>query len=167
MPIPVVKIGDWTTTQLVKFVKDILENQPPRNLPDVIVGNAKIAKDLAIAGSVSFPGNPSFHLFGNEGEPQFANSWVNWGSPNFPAGYWKDPFGFVHLQGVVKSGTVGSAITDPLPPGLRPSMTAGPFAVISNGAVGRVDVTSDGLITPIAPSSNVYVSLHGIFFKVD
>lgn len=164
MPIPVAKIGDWSTTQLVKFIKDILENQPPRNLPNVTVGNAQIHGELAIGGSVSFPGNPSFHLIGHEGEPAFENGWVNWGAPNFDAGYWKDPFGFVHLQGVIQSGTVGSAAFT-LPPGLRPALTAGPFIVLSNGAAGRVDVTADGAVTPISPSSNAYVSLHGIYFK--
>jgi len=164
MPLPVETIGNWSTTQLVKFIKDILENQPPRNLPTAIIGSLQVNDTLALKGDVSFPGNPDFHLIGATGEPAFEHSWTNWGSPNFSAGYWKDPFGFVHLQGVIKSGTVGSSAFT-LPPGLRPDETAGPFVVLSNGAVGRVDVGADGTVTPISPSSNVYVSLHGIYFK--
>ena len=164
MPLPVATIGDWSTTQLVKFIKDILENQPPRNLPTAVIGDAQITGSLALGGTVTFPGNPNFHLIGAAGEPGFDNSWVNWGAPNFDAGYWKDPFGFVHLQGVIKSGTVGdSSFT--LPPGLRPAATAGPFIVLSNGAAGRVDVGADGTVTPISPSDNTYVSLQGIYFQ--
>jgi hypothetical protein len=164
MPLPESNIGEWTTTQLVKFIKDILENQPPRNLPNVVIGSARINGDLALKGRVTFPGDPNFHPIGATGAPPFTNAWVNWGAPNFSAGYWIDPFGFVHLQGVIKSGTVGSSAFT-LPPGLRPLATAGPFAVMSNGAVGRVDVGADGTVTPITPSSNVYVSLHGVIFQ--
>jgi len=164
VPLPVESIGNWSTTQLVKFIKDILENQPPRNLPTLITGDATVTGTLSLKGDVSFPGNSNFHVVGATGEPGFANSWVNWGAPNFSAGFWKDPFGFVHLQGVIKSGTVGSSAFT-LPPGYRPSATAGPFAVISNGAVGRVDVGADGTVTPITPSNNTYVSLHGVFFQ--
>lgn len=164
MPLPVATIGDMTTTQLVKTIKDILENQPPRNLPTVIMGAAQVNGTLALKGDVTFPGNPDFHDIGATGEPAFQNGWVNWGAPNFPAGYWKDPFGFVHLRGVIKSGTVGSAAFT-LPPGLWPSATAGPFIVMSNGAAGRIDVGSDGTVTPLLPSSNTWVSLHGVYFK--
>lgn len=163
MPLPVTTIGDWTTTQLIKFIKDILENQPPRNLPTVIMGDAQVNGTLALRGSVSFPGNTTFHQVGTTGQPAFAHGWVNWGSPNFPAGFWKDPFGFVHLQGVIKSGTVGSSAFT-LPPGLWPAATVGPLPVLSNGAVGRVDIGTDGSVTPISPSSNVYVGLDGIVF---
>lgn len=164
MPLPVATIGDWTTTQLVKFIKDILENQPTRNVQTLIVGNAQVNETLALKGQVTFPDNQDVNLVGGAGKAPFTNAWVNWGSPNFPAGYWKDPFGFVHLQGVIKSGVVGDAAFV-LPPGFWPAYTAGPFAVLSNGGVGRVDVGADGAVTPMSPSSNVYVSLDGITFK--
>lgn len=164
MPLPESNIGEWSTTQLVKFIKDILENQPPRNLPTVRIGDARIDGTLGLKGRVTFPGDPDFHLISATGEPAFTNAWVNWGAPNFAAGYWQDPFGFVHLQGVIKTGVVGSAAFT-LPPGLRPAATAGPYAVVSNGALGRVDVGADGTVTPIAPSNNTYVSLQGIYFR--
>jgi hypothetical protein len=164
----VATIGDWTTTQLVKFIKDILENQPPRNLPSAIIGDASVNGTLAIKGKVSFPGNTDFRIIGAAGEPTFKNSWVNWGPPFFDAGYWHDPMGFVHLQGIIKSGTVGSpAFT--LPPGLWPAATAGPFSVNSNSTsgAGRIDVSSNGDVTPMLPAVNGWVSLHGVYFKAD
>lgn len=166
MPLPTSTIGGWSSTQLVKVVKDILQNQPPRNLPTVTIGQARIVEALEVDGKIIFPNHSNFHIFGGNGEPAYENGWVNWGAPYFDAGYWKDPLGFVHLRGTIKSGTVGNPAVV-LPPGIRPSRTAGPFIVLSNGAVGRVDVGSDGTVTPQSPSSNVYVVLDGIYFKVD
>lgn len=164
MPLPVSKIGDWTTTQLVKFIKDILENQPPRNLPSAIITNAKVTGTLEIDGDLTFPTDPNFHVIGSTGAPPFTNGWLNWGPPYHDVGYWKDPLGFIHLRGTLKSGTVGSAAFT-LPPGMRPALTAGPFIVFSNGAAGRVDVGADGTVTPLSPSNNANVVLDGIYFK--
>jgi hypothetical protein len=49
----------------------------------------------------------------------FLNSWVNQGSTFQVAGYLKDPFGFVHLRGVVKNGTANTPAFQ-LPAGFRP-----------------------------------------------
>jgi hypothetical protein len=165
MPLPVAKIGDWTTTQLVRFIRDILETQPPQNFPTAIVGDAKITSSLEVTGTIAFPKNPDFHDIGVAGEPAFQNGWTSWGSPYFPVGYWLDPLGFVHLRGTLKSGTVGSAAFT-LPPGLRPALDAGPFIVLSNGAAGRVDVGSDGTVKPTSPSNNTYVVLDGIYYRL-
>lgn len=164
MPLPVSQIGDWTTTQLVKFIKDILENTPLKNLKALIVGDLKVTGTLAIDGPVAFGQNQAYHLIAATGEPPFQNAWGNWGAPQLSAGYLKDPLGFVHLQGVIKSGTVG-AVAFNLPPGLRPPATVGPFAVVSNGGLGAVQIASTGDVTIAAPSSNVYVVLDGIHFQ--
>lgn len=94
--------------------------------------------------------------------PTLTNSWVYYGSPTNPVGYWKDPNGVVHLRGAVKSGTIGLSVFT-LPVGYRPSNTEY-FAVVSNGAFGRVVVGSDGGVTPDI-GSNVYVTLDGITFR--
>lgn len=89
------------------------------------------------------------------------NSWSNYPGYN-TAGYWKDPLGWVHLKGLIRNGAVGQqAFT--LPVGYRPAETF-LHAVMSNSALGRVDVLSNGNVVPQGPSANPWVSLEGISF---
>lgn len=100
---------------------------------------------------------------GSSGAPAFANSWVNRSGGYQTAGYFIDGEGFVNLVGGIKSGTVGSSAFT-LPAGARPAAAVA-FSVISNGAVGLVEVQSSGNVVPTTPSNNTYVSLDGIRFK--
>ena len=97
--------------------------------------------------------------------PSLTNSWATtYATANaieLP-GYWRDPTGLVHLRGAASSGTVGLAIFT-LPAGYRPASSV-VFSVLSNGAVGRLDVSSAGAVT-LTAGSNVYVSLSGVSFK--
>lgn len=95
--------------------------------------------------------------------PTLLNSWVNFGSTYANAGYYKDPFGVVHLRGLVKNGTAaaGTAIFA-LPVGYRPIADL-LFDVDSNGAHGSAAVRSGGNIT-FEVGSNVYFSLSAIQF---
>jgi hypothetical protein len=93
--------------------------------------------------------------------PTFQNGWVAFGAGNSTPQYWKDSSGAVHLQGLVKSGTVGSAIftlpADFCPPGnLR-------FTVSNNGLFGEVVIGTAGGVA-LTAGSNAYVSLDGISF---
>lgn len=86
----------------------------------------------------------------------FLNSWVNFGSPFAPAGYYKDPTGRVYLRGLVKSGTVGQAIFQ-LPAGYRPPYQTS-FPVVSNDLFGEVYVDTSGNVVLFAGSnSSVYL----------
>lgn len=90
------------------------------------------------------------------------NSWVNYG-PNYnPAGYWKDPFGIVHLRGIISSGTM-STTAFTLPPGYLPANRE-QFACVSNYSVGAVEILPTGTVFPFV-GSNVYFSLDGITFR--
>lgn len=100
---------------------------------------------------------------GSSGAPAFANSWVDNGGGFQAAGYFIDGEGFVNLVGAIKSGVVGSTAFT-LPAGARPASGLR-FAVLSNAAIGGVQVASTGAVTPITPSNNTYVSLDGIRFK--
>jgi hypothetical protein len=64
----------------------------------------------------------------------------------------------------MKDGTVNSAAFT-LPPGYRPEKTL-LFSVLSNATIGGVSISAAGVVTPITPSNNAYVSLDGIRFKV-
>ena len=156
-------IGSWTPSLLTKWLRDLLQNQPPDFLPNLKAENVTVTEELKLKGKLTVVGGADFRKIGGTGNPAFENSWVDFGAGWQVAGFWLDPFGFVHLRGVIKSGTVGSAAFT-LPPGFRPKLSE-PFGVDSNSAHGRVDVLADGTVVPMAPSSNVYVSLSGISFR--
>lgn len=93
--------------------------------------------------------------------PTLLNSWVNFGSGNQVAGFFRDANGFVHLRGMVKSGTLTLAAFT-LPAGYRPSANVN-FACVSNGAFGQCFVDSSGNVMP-QTGSNIYFDFGGITF---
>jgi hypothetical protein len=94
--------------------------------------------------------------------PTLTNSWVNFGGGYTSARYWRDALGVVHLEGTIKSGTIGT-VAMVLPAGFRPAGTMA-CHVLSNDALGRVTIETNGQVTP-AIGSNTWVSLDGISFK--
>lgn len=156
-------IGGWSPSLLTKFIRDLFQNQPPDFLPHLRAEEITVDRKLNLRDVIAFGREPNFRAVGGTGQPAFTNSWTNYGSGWAPASFWRDPLGFVHLRGLVKSGTVGNAAFT-LPPGFRPKESES-FVVMSNGAVGRVDVLTDGTVTPASPSSNTWVSLSGIHFR--
>lgn len=96
--------------------------------------------------------------------PTLLNSWVNNGSGTTNAGYWKDADGIVHLQGTIKSGTIG-AIAFTMPSGYYPNSSASmSFPANSNGAFGHVVISSSGDVYPMSGSA-LQFSLDGITFR--
>ena len=95
--------------------------------------------------------------------PSFANSWVNFdaGTTN-PCGYMRDPSGFVHLRGKVKTGTINTAIFT-LPANYRPHYKE-TLVSISNDAVCKIEIDTSGNVVS-ATGNNTYVSLDGLTFK--
>lgn len=104
------------------------------------------------------------NVVGEEGQPAFQNSWVNFGGGLGSLAFFKDPFGVVHISGTVKSGTVGGgANVFTLPVGYRPS-TVRNFAIVSNNAFGKVIVRDTGGVE-VDVGSSTSASLDGITFK--
>lgn len=104
----------------------------------------------------------SMHIAGVEWTaPALGNSWVNYGAPHASVGYKRDVHGLVHIKGLIKSGTLNSAIFT-LPEGYRPSEQL-VFNVISNGAIGRLDVFVNGDVK-LVNGSNAWVSMDSISF---
>src|SRR5439155_8865031 len=97
--------------------------------------------------------------------PTRLHSRVNFGAPWEVAGYMKDHLGIVHLRGLLKSGTVGSAAFT-LPSGYRPANKQR-FAQVANAGgadvLGTLDVDSSGNAVPAA-GGNASLSLAGITF---
>jgi hypothetical protein len=95
--------------------------------------------------------------------PALLNGWVNNGAPYELAGYYLDRR-IVYLKGLIRTGVLGSPAFV-LPVGFRPAQLL-VINTISNNAIGRVDVSADGSVTPVAPSSSAYVSLDGLSFRI-
>lgn len=96
--------------------------------------------------------------------PTLGNGWVNYGGSFRNAGYCKDSQGFVHLQGVIKDGTItfGTTIFT-LPTGFRP--VAGMWkSTDCNGGYGRLYVSSTGAVQCSVVPSNASLSLDGVYF---
>lgn len=155
--------GGIDVSWLTKFIRKQLDDFPNQFFPQLSTEELTVLTKLTVSDQVVFSAYGDWSFVGSAGQPAFANSWVAYGAPYANPSFTKTADGFVQLHGVIKSGTVGLAAFT-LPPGYRPTAPI-PCAVVSNGAFGRVDVGSDGTVTPIAPSSNVSVVLDQIRFK--
>lgn len=94
--------------------------------------------------------------------PTLLNSWVNFGAPYNSAGYYKDPFGIVHMRGMLANGVMGSTMFN-LPIGYRP-MAQEVFPAISGNTIGRIDVAPYGDVI-MTFGANSFISLDGMSFK--
>ncbi|KYG65693.1 hypothetical protein AZI86_01050 [Bdellovibrio bacteriovorus] len=95
--------------------------------------------------------------------PTLQNGWVNYENAFNPVGYYKDPFGRVHIRGLVKSGTLSACIFT-LPVGYRPANRELFDQIINANTQGRIDVTSDGCVLAYS-SSSTWSALDGISFQ--
>lgn len=93
----------------------------------------------------------------------FQNGWGVFGG-GWQACRYRKVGDVVQLQGLMSSGTVGIATPAfTLPSGFRPTLSE-LFPTVANGAIGRINVGTDGAVSSDF-GSNVYVSLSGIWFS--
>lgn len=103
-----------------------------------------------------------FHEIGAPGEPAFQSAFVN-ASPvaNATGGFYKDPFGVVHLKGLLSGGTTGTVFT--LPAAYRPANVLALIAERSGGAAAEVDVYANGNV--VAGNGTGQLSLDGLTWR--
>ncbi len=124
----------------------------------------------------------NWHEVGAPGEPPFDQQeniycvWKNYGGEFNTAAFARDRAGIVHLKGLVDAedgeGCAFVAASDrhifTLPPGYRP-VARGLHIALTNGALGRLDITTGGRVQVEAPTTEanarVYFQLDGISFR--
>lgn len=92
------------------------------------------------------------------------NGWQNYFG-YVPGAYTKTPDGYVHLRGLVHSGSYGSVIGY-LPAGCRPMEKEMFPSVDGINGLARVDVYPDGRVQHIS-GNTAYISLSGISFRAE
>lgn len=100
-------------------------------------------------------------------EPTLLNSWTNYGGGYSNSGYYKDATGTVHLQGAIRSGTLGAAAFT-LPAGSRP-LASQAYSVPTGAGLatyGAVVVAADGTVS-VTVGDNALVHLAGISFRAE
>ncbi len=130
------------------------------NIQDVVYGRASATNS---AGTSGYSSNASLTI------PAWStltlkNSWIDYNSSNWTtAGYTKTSAGMIVLKGLVKSGTAtAGTVIGTLPAGYRPAERL-LFQTGSAGAVGRIDIETNGDIS-IQVGTNTWISLDGLNF---
>ncbi len=107
-------------------------------------------------------GSDHWHYVGATGEPAFENSWVNYGITTQVARFMKDAVGVVHIEGLVKDGTIGDVPVFTLPSNYRPGLEL-TWASMGNNAIGRLVVQADGNVEAMT-GNNAWFSLNCSFY---
>ena len=109
-------------------------------------------------------GPDHWHYVGETGEPAFANSWVNYDIDNWAdARFMKDATGVVHIQGMIKDGTISASLPAfVLPAGYRPIDDL-IYATASNNAFGRISVLANGYVLAVV-GNNAWFSVGCSFY---
>jgi hypothetical protein len=122
----------------------------------------------ALAGSYPnpfiAPAEP-VHMVGAAGQPQFDVEWTNVGAGFQPAGFYKDPFGTVHLQGDVQRTTGSDAMIFQLPAGYCPAGGIEDFPAYGDGGTAAgVAVRPDCSVVFVA-GTTTFIGLGAISFR--
>jgi hypothetical protein len=102
------------------------------------------------------------------------NGWINYSIGGWQTAFYsRDEFGWVEVGGLIKGGTVGSAVTvATLPDGFRPLSSRGFVVSMRNSAGGNVEIRMNVYPTgailidvPPAGAANDFLFLDGIHFR--
>ena len=106
------------------------------------------------------------HMVGAAGQPQFDVDWTNVGSGFQPAGFYKDPFGTVHLQGDVQRTTGNDATIFQRPPGYGPVGGIEDFPAYGDGGTAAgVAVRSSDCSVVFVAGTTTFIGLGAVRFR--
>jgi hypothetical protein len=104
------------------------------------------------------------HFVGAEGEPAFQNGYGNTNDVGYAGlNFWKDPFGVVHLEGLINCGSTMHAIFI-LPTSYRPS-TNKILNVQSDSGIAQLLISTDGTVMTNAANGVQEMTFDGITFE--
>jgi hypothetical protein len=131
-------------------------------------GNADALGGVPAGRYVTSPAEP-VHLVGTEGNPPFESTFTNLGPAYAPAGFYKDQFGVVHLQGLVHPpGFAGTIFT--LPEGYRPNRSYNFTyfgAMADDEKIVPVVVNVEGRVEAVTSNYSNTLNLDGITFRAE
>lgn len=121
--------------------------------------NVKIFSD-----SVVLPNDGEIKLSGESWTaPTFQNNWVNMSNGWATAGYRKMPDGRIEIKGLVKEGSLNTAIFT-LPTGYRPNEHRMFTSIQGNGNSVRLTINSNGNVYTTDAVSNSYQTIEASFY---
>jgi hypothetical protein len=104
----------------------------------------------------------NWHEVDSPGEPVFQNGWTNTGpATDVTAAFFRDPYGIVHLKGLIYNGTNDAAIFV-LPDGYRPGKALIQLVWRGSGS-GKLNVLPDGTVQ--FQDGAAAASLDGVTFR--
>jgi hypothetical protein len=105
-------------------------------------------------------------LVGAPGQPAFDVNWTNVGSGFQPAGFWKDAFGTVHLQGDVQRPSGSDATIFRLPAGYCPVGGIEDFPAYGDGGTAAgVAVRSSDCTVVFVAGTTTFIGLGAVTFR--
>lgn len=106
-----------------------------------------------------------WNIVGDIGQPAYTNSWVAYGGAFAAPAFRKDSDGWVHLRGLAKSGTLGTALFT-LPDGYRPirDIYAVAMCDANVAAYVRVIASSGQVVVASSTGTNGYASISNVKF---
>ncbi|EHS58934.1 hypothetical protein [Paenibacillus sp. Aloe-11] len=145
-------IGSYAINEKTLLL-DLIDSVQQANSRVSVLENKKAEKD-----------NPSWIV------PTLLNGWSNYSSILSQIGYYKDSEGLIHMKGVLKLGTLNTAMFI-LPPGYRPKLSRVLVTAANTDTqtdvLGRVNINDNGSVIPLSINGismiqNGWISLDSI-----